>query len=90
MDGPSCPLSPTVTWKRLGLGTLEDGAEIFRVGIVSNPWPGEPKMYVELKGSLAVLFPKGPPAFGGLLIQTLQRLSNIVEAILLHFESEFR
>ncbi|MDQ3912172.1 MAG: hypothetical protein M3305_10465 [Actinomycetota bacterium] len=36
-----------------------------------------------------IAFEKGPPAYGGVVVETLKRLHDTVAAILIQFEPEF-
>lgn len=85
-------ISPTdaqVEFPSADFGPFVQDAEVFRVNIISNPWEGEPQMDVYPVSIFDVAFEEGPPAYGGRVIQTVNRLYEFVTTLLMQFQSEF-
>jgi hypothetical protein len=64
-------------------GPVEDGAEIARVPFGSLP----PKMDVYARSTFDVAFEEGPPAYGGRVVHTLDRIEREVLSILWTLEA---
>jgi hypothetical protein len=89
---PSAPdIAFQVTWKR-DVGPFKDGAPIARAKPI--PIPGGviavslPMMHMEPHLAFDVAFDQGPPAYGGRVMESLERLYNTVSAILIDFQPE--
>ena len=46
-------------------------------------------MYMETVVTFGIAFEQGPPAYGGLVVEKLERLHDTVAEILVKFNSEF-
>ncbi|HZP73478.1 MAG TPA: hypothetical protein VFA97_08890 [Gaiellaceae bacterium] len=77
--------------KRRKLGPVKDGAELARIRMVRNlATKGglEDAVNMNLVYASDIAFEQGPPAYGGRVIETLERLQNRVTAVVAEFTPE--
>jgi hypothetical protein len=82
-----------VIWKR-DPGPLIGDTKVAVVEIVGHdpasvPVPIPPEVYMNPKGTFDVTFEEGPPAYGGRVMETMDRIYNTVLVVLLDFDSKF-
>jgi hypothetical protein len=72
-------------------GPFKGRAEIGKVEAVGGPYPNWIMLQMDVQPILRfdIAFEQGPPAYGGRVIEVLERLRDTVAAILVKFDSEF-
>lgn len=77
--------------KKKSPGPFKGRAEIGRVEPVGGPYPNLMMVQRSVQPILTfdIAFEQGPPAYGGRVMETLERLHDTVAAILVKFEPEF-